>query len=276
MAPRSRLAVTALGAGAVAAIPSAVFASTYVVRPGDSINDIATRHGTTVAALERANDTTAGSLRVGQLLTIPDHRVALPAYARDADDVETHVTRPGEGVLEIARHYGADPTALARFNGVNVNAPLREGVELNVPGRLARMNALLEDVAAGAAVDAALVRAVGWVESTWRQQLVSPTGAVGVMQLEPAAGDWVSRKLAGRRLNIWLARDNVLAGTLLLGHLLETHRGDRDAALAAYYQGGASVSAGGVFEDTSRYVRSVRDAMSQDDREETSRLARAP
>jgi N-acetylmuramoyl-L-alanine amidase len=108
------------------------------------------------------------------------------------------------------------------------------------------------------------VRAVAWAESAWRQKVTSPTGAVGVMQLEPYAGDWVSRHLAGRRLDIWMAKDNVLAGSLLLHHLLGAHDADLDGALAGYYQGDASVAEHGRFDDTSRYVRTVTALMSED------------
>jgi LysM repeat protein len=126
MPTSTRLAAAALGASAVAAIPSAVFASTYVVRPGDSLTDIATRHGTTVGALEDANRLAARSVRVGQLLTIPDARISLPSYTHSAPDTEVHGVQAGEGVFEISRRYGVDPTALARTNGIGVNAPLQE------------------------------------------------------------------------------------------------------------------------------------------------------
>jgi len=264
MPTRTRLAAAALSAGAVATIPGTVVASTYVVRPGDSLGDIAARHGTTTSALRDANRLGAQPVRVGQLLTIPDQRVVLPAYTRHADDTETHRVRPGQGVFEIARSYGVDPTALARTNGIGVNATMREGVELTVPGRLARMSALLMQCAGDVGIDQGVVRAVAWVESEWKQGVVSPTGAVGAMQLEPSAGDWVSRHLAGRRLNIWNARDNVLAGSMLLHHLLAAHDADVGAALAAYYQGDASVSQNGLFEDTRRYVRTVTTAMSDE------------
>src|SRR5438309_2135859 len=83
-----------------------------------------------------------------------------------------------------------------------------------------RYNALLTHVAATGSVDARLIRAVAWAESGWRQEAVSSTGAVGIMQIEPSTGQWVSETLAGRRLDIWRAIDNVTAGSLLLRHLL--------------------------------------------------------
>ena len=87
MTTRSRLATATIGATAVAAVPSVVAATTYVVRPGDSLSAIALRHGTTVAALVHANGIAYPSLvRVGQLLRIPDTSVGLPGYTRAASD----------------------------------------------------------------------------------------------------------------------------------------------------------------------------------------------
>ena len=265
MPTRSRLAAAALGATAVATIPAAVFATSYVVRPGDTASDIAVRHGTTVAALLDANRMAAPELiRVGQMLQIPDASLTLPAYARRADDSETYRVGRSEGVFEAARRFGVDPTALARTNGIGVNAPIAEGDELVVPGRLTRMNALVSFVAADVGVDARLLRGVAWAESQWRQERVSPTGAVGVMQIEPFTGEWVSRHIAGSHLDIWRAQDNVAAGAMLLRHLMTKHEADIPATLAGYYQGDASVARHGVYDDTRRYQREVQDLIAQD------------
>jgi N-acetylmuramoyl-L-alanine amidase len=260
MPTRTRLAA-ALGATAVAALPATVVASTYVVRPGDTLGDIAIRHGTTVSALAEANEISAETLRAGQMLQIPDARVGLPAYTHGSVDVEAYRVHSGEGVFEAARRFGVDATALARTNGIGVNALLADGTELQIPGRLARMNALLTFVAGEVTVEPRLVRAVAWVESGWRQDAVSATGAVGVMQLEPFTGDWVSRHLAQRRLDIWVAQDNVLAGSLLLQHLASSHGGDLSATLAGYYQGDASVATHGLYDDTHRYQERVSSLM---------------
>lgn len=258
----ARIAAAALGATAAAALPSAVVASTYVVRPGDTLGDIAIRHGTTVRAIVDANRITPEHLRVGQLLRIPDVSLALPAYTRSGVDVECYRVHAGEGVFEVARRFGVDATALARSNGIGVNALLAEGTELRIPGRLARMNALLTFVGGQVELDPRLVRAVAWVESGWRQDAVSATGAVGIMQLEPFTGEWVSRHLADRRLDIWVAQDNVLAAGLLLKHLVHAHSGDVAGALAGYYQGDESVAQRGLFDDTRRYQERIALLMS--------------
>jgi LysM repeat protein len=263
MPPSSRLAL-ALGATAVAAAPAAVMASTYVVRPGDTLSAIALRHGSSVSAIAAANRL-GGALevRVGQLLEIPDPAPSLPAYTAGGLDHDAHPVAPGDSIWSVARHYGVDPTALARANGLNVNAALPPGATLQVPGRLVRVGALLSHAAQEAGVDPDLVRAVAWCESQWRQDRVSPTGAVGLMQIEPYTGEWVSEYLLHRPLDIHVARDNVTAGATLLRHLLGIHRGDVGRALAAYYQGDESIAAHGLFLDTARYQRTVLDLMAE-------------
>lgn len=265
MTSRSKLAAAAIGATAAAGAPAIVAATTYIVRPGDTLSEIAVRHGTTVQALVQANGITdANLIRVGQLLHIPDTSVGLPGYVSGHPDTETYTVRAGDGLFKIARAYGIDPTALARANGIGVNTLLARGAVLHIPGRLARANALLTHTAQEVGVDAKLVRAIAWMESGWQQGVVSPTGAVGIMQIEPYTGEWISRYLAGRTLDLHVAADNVLAGCLLLHHLLQIHAGDVDAALAAYYQGDTSIARHGLYDDTKQYQHVVGSLMHQE------------
>jgi LysM repeat protein len=263
MPPSSRIALAALGAVAVA--PAAVMASTYVVRPGDTLSGIALRHGSSVQAIVDANRLAdLAPLRVGQLLEIPDPTRSLPAYVAGSEDLDACTVAAGETLWIISRRYGVDPTALARANGLNVNALLPAGAQIQVPGRLVRVSALLAHVAQQVQVEPGLVKAVAWMESGWRQDLISPTGAVGLMQIEPYTGEWVSQFLAHRALNVHTAEDNVTAGALLLGHLVWMHDGDTARALAAYYQGDASIGEHGLFLDTQQYQRAVLELVSSE------------
>jgi LysM repeat protein len=253
MSSRSRLAAAALGATAAAA-PTVVAATGYIVRPGDTLSAIAARHGTSVIALADANSISdPNRIRIGQLLRIPDTAAGLPGYTAGTPDVEQYTVQKGDHLALIARRFGIDLATLARTNGVGVHAPLRYGTVLQIPGRLGRTNALLNRIAAQQGVDAKLVRAVAWMESGWQQNAVSPTGAVGIMQVEPYTGDWISRYLSPRPLDLHVAEDNVIAGCMLLRHLLAIHGGDAQAALAAYYQGDASIARHGLYSDTLRY-----------------------
>lgn len=259
MASRSRLAAAAFGATAVAAGPATVMASSYVVHPGDTLSEIALRHGTSVNALAHANQLQdPNGIRVGQLLEIPDASKNVPTYAQPGENHDTYTVHRGDTLFGVARHYGVDPTALARTNGINVNAVLPVGAVLHVPGKVVRIDALLAHIAQGQGIDPKLVKAVAWMESGWQQNVISPTGAIGIMQVEPYSGEWVSQNLAHRTLDLHVAQDNVMAGVLLLKHLLAIHHGDIDRALAAYYQGDESIGAHGLFLDTQQYVRVVK------------------
>ena len=258
MASLTRLAAAALGVTAAVASPLSVAASTYVIRPGDSLNEIAVRHATTIAALAAANQIVdAAALRPGQLLQIPDSTLSVPAYTAAGANVDLYTVKAGEQVLQVARFFGVDATALARVNGIGVDTQLGPGSVLQVPGRLGRVNALLTQISDEVGVAPSIIRAVAWTESAWQQELISATGAVGVMQVEAFTGEWVSRFLAHRKLDIHMARDNVMAGALLIKHLLDVHGSAVQKALAAYYQGDASIGQHGLYADTRRYIRVV-------------------
>ena len=103
-----------------------------------------------------------------------------------------------------------------------------------------------------------LVEAVGWQESRWRLGQVSPTGAIGEMQLMPATA---------RMLGVD-PRDpeqNIRGGAIYLKSLLHRYDGDLVRALAAYNAGPGAVDRyGGVppFRETRDYVAAVLDRLS--------------
>ena len=91
------------------------------------------RHGTTVRDLVNANQISNPNLiTAGQMLQIPDATLGLPSYAADEDAHDVYEVKPGEGVIQIARYYGVDATALARANGIGVNEELNAGAILHV------------------------------------------------------------------------------------------------------------------------------------------------
>jgi soluble lytic murein transglycosylase-like protein len=102
-----------------------------------------------------------------------------------------------------------------------------------------------------------LAEAIGWQESGFNNDLVSITGAVGVMQIEPATWRFINRYLTpGSTLAPASASDNVRAGVLLLHDLL-AQTGSSSEAAAGYFQGLASVRAHGMLPSTQQYVASV-------------------
>ncbi len=108
----------------------AAAASTYTVRPGDTLFAIAQRFHTTVGALESANGIGAnGLIRIGQVLRLPDGGGAGGEAA-----ASTYVVRPGDTLSAIAIRLGVALPALEAANGLDATSVLQIGERLTVPG----------------------------------------------------------------------------------------------------------------------------------------------
>jgi hypothetical protein len=115
--------------------------------------------------------------------------------------------------------------------------------------------ALIREAATAYGVDAALVRAVVWVESRYDPYAVSPRGARGLMQLTPDTARHVGVT------NPFDARQNVFGGTKYLSQLIKRHDGDVALALASYNAGPATVRRfGGMppYVETAEYLTRIR------------------
>ena len=196
----------------------------HVVKPGETATGLAVRYHAWTRELVRLNRLGAdATLHVGQRLRIP---VVVSAARRDRD-------KPAKPRTPAAP---AAPPAPAQQSRAEVGQEIgRQARRLGVPVRLAK--------------------AVAWQESGWQQHVRSPAGAVGVMQVLPSTGLWMSL-YARRPLDLRDTRDNVTAGVTLLRVLLaETSRTRR--AVAAYYQGLGGLRRHGMYSETRRYVASV-------------------
>jgi soluble lytic murein transglycosylase-like protein len=113
-------------------------------------------------------------------------------------------------------------------------------------------------VAAAHGVSPSLAEAIGYQESGFNNDLVSSTGATGVMQIEPGTWDYIDSALATPPpLSPASAQDNVRGGVLYLRSLLDQSGGDPSLAAAGYYQGLGSVREHGMYSDTQQYVNNV-------------------
>jgi LysM repeat protein len=197
---------------------AAAATGSYRVVSGDTLSAIAARHGVTVSALAAANGLDPGGLLTTSMtLTIPG---ASPATTDAATPAASSVS-------------GAQPT------GETVSP------------------ALVGAVAASHGVSPSLAEAIADQESGFNNAEVSPTGAVGVMQIEPGTWDYLHTQLGVPVLDPASASDNVLGGVELLRSLLEQTGGDPQLAAAGYYQGLGSVQAHGMYADTRQYVADV-------------------
>lgn len=104
-----------------------------------------------------------------------------------------------------------------------------------------------------------LLKAVAKVESDFRMDVVSKSGAVGVMQLMPKTAEALGVT------NIYDPEQNIEGGAKYLAGALDYFNGDVALAVAAYNAGyGAVERAGGIppYEQTQNYVKKIYDVLS--------------
>jgi soluble lytic murein transglycosylase-like protein len=112
---------------------------------------------------------------------------------------------------------------------------------------------LVEDAALHAGLPPAIVHSVAKAESGYRQNAISPKGAIGVMQLMPGTA-------AELQADPHNPEQNTKAGAMYLRQLLLKYNGDVVKALAAYNAGpGAVDKYKGVppYRETRSYVNRV-------------------
>lgn len=182
----------------------------------------------------------------------------------------THTIAAGETLADIAARYGLSVDELAQANALRNRNQLSPGRTLVLPRLdeavpaspeaavaadlpVARM---LQDTAAGFGLDPALVQAIAWRESGWKQHVVSSQGAIGVMQVRPTTGGIVAEEL-GQQLNLYDVADNITAGVAYLDRLHTRKGGNVPEMLAAYHQGDQSVRDAGRLPITDRYITEV-------------------
>ncbi|HET6381585.1 MAG TPA: LysM peptidoglycan-binding domain-containing protein [candidate division Zixibacteria bacterium] len=272
--------------------PQQAVLRTHRVAFGENLTWIARRHGTTIAAIAAANGISNPSyIRTGQVLVIPSGGVPSAAGgsaqptghpAPQQAVLRTHRVAFGENLTWIARRHGTTIAAIAAANGISNPSYIRTGQVLVIPGgapsraavtapaggsgmpaSMAALVAKRQDVrdlivaeANRQGVPPAFALAVAWQESGWQQGVVSSAGAIGVMQLLPATGEWVGGVMLGEQVNLHDAASNVRAGVRLLRHYLDRY-GDRSLALAAYYQGQAATDRHGIYPVSRPYIASI-------------------
>jgi LysM repeat protein len=251
-------------AGAVLRLPGAQPAVThYVVRPGDSLTALAQRFGTTAAALARAS-----GLRVNATLLIGTRlTVAVPASAPPARPRPVYTVEAGDTLTAIAGRFGVSVGELADLNHLVLSAPLYVGARLSLPRQTLAETSQPADrsTVRGSlvywsnhyGVDPRLATALAWMESGFNNDVVSPVGAAGVMQITPDTWNYVEQVLLLGRSVPHDADGNVRIGVALLHHLLRAYGGDVRRTLAAYYQGPRSLQVNGFLPGTEQYVDDI-------------------
>jgi N-acetylmuramoyl-L-alanine amidase len=197
-----------------------------------------------------------------------------PAAPPPGDTSSTAVSlyrvRPGDTLTSVAGLHAVTVADLAAANGLDVAGEIQPADRLRIPAGRAAGPPPRPGPAASPEVPASLARwsavedlrpellaAVLWQESRWIADARSSRGAIGVGQLLPGTAAWVGEELLGDRLDPSVVDDNVRLAAGLLAWLTERNDGDHAAALAAYYQGPASVQERGWLDETERYVAQV-------------------
>jgi LysM repeat protein len=285
-------ALAGLIMASVAPAAEATEGGAYVVKPGEALSEIAARQGASTAAIAEANGIADPShVQAGEVLELPDTDGGAVQQTTERSDeapadtsagAGSHEVAPGETLSEIAAVFGVSTDALASANGLDDPGYVRAGTELAVPGSQspsgaasatapgnaarsapagassrAEIGRLIERTARAHGWNPAFVKAVAWQESGWNNELVSVDGAVGVMQVLPSTGRFVSRNLVGRELDLSDPADNVKAGVVFLDYLHDLTGGNTAKLLGGYVQGLASIQAYGVSPTTERYIENV-------------------
>ena len=129
---------------------------TYVVKKGDTLIEIANKHGLTSKEFIKLNDIKdPNKLRVGQKFQVPAGRAALtvtprsttpvtpregnkvavtPANSKEApkDGYKYHTVEKGDSLSVIAQKHGVKTAEVAEWNGIQTTSILRVGQHLRV------------------------------------------------------------------------------------------------------------------------------------------------
>jgi LysM repeat protein len=110
--------------GAASASPAC--GTSYVVQSGDTLGAIASRCGTTVAALRMANPNLGYWLYAGQTLW-------LPGAFLDGGATATYIVARGDTLKSLAARFGTSMSTLASWNNIYNYNLIYEGQRLTVP-----------------------------------------------------------------------------------------------------------------------------------------------
>ncbi|RMG36671.1 MAG: lytic transglycosylase domain-containing protein [Methanobacteriota archaeon] len=123
-----------------------------------------------------------------------------------------------------------------------------------IPKRLKPYEEMIMEASQNHGVDANLIKAVIFAESSGNPEAVSKMGAKGLMQLMESTAEEVGVQ------NPFDPRENIQGGSRYLAKLLKRYKGDIQLALAAYNAGPTAVDKYGdipPFPETQRYVEKV-------------------
>ena len=199
-----------------------------------------------------------------------------------------HTVEPGETLWSIAAASNLTTRTLAAYNGLSEDSQVVLGSTIQIPSESEGAAALggqppaaaapsqpqspapapapagngfassgqVSQAAAQNGAAPSVATGIAYQESGFNNSMVSPAGARGVMQVMPDTWDFVENNLGAGPLDPNSTEDNLRAGSMYLDYL-EGIMGDRNSAIAAYYQGPQSVRDHGILPETQRYIDNV-------------------
>ncbi len=291
----TRLTIPVGGITSSAATSAGAPAQTSGIRVqwGDTLSDLAVRHGVSLSRLAAVNGLDPSrTLLAGTRISLPAAggagASATPALATSGAPAPmgAYTVRAGDTLSGLAARSRIGLAQMAYMNGLDADKPLLTGTVIKLPtgSPLASTTATVSQPASPSSVPSAaptaapgrlsadqiraiaaqegapssLATAIAWQESGFNNGMLSSANARGIMQVMPGTWDWVQNNLSrSRRLDPSSPADNVRAGSLYLAQLLRDTNGDPATAAAAYYQGLSSVRRIGMLPETRRYVANV-------------------
>ncbi|WP_417373031.1 LysM peptidoglycan-binding domain-containing protein [Glutamicibacter protophormiae] len=220
-------------------------ASSYSVKSGDTLGGIAAKHGMKLSDLLDKNPqlSTSTPLQIGDKVKVSGSSVSSTSTG----------SKKKIGNTFLGRTYADHVVSSANENKDYLDS-------VSVPSR-SEMQSIIVSTANRMGVDPALALAHSMQESGFNMRAVSPANALGAMQVIPSTGEWMSSRV-GKKLNLLDPQDNVTAGIAVIRYNLD-NTSNLDDAIAAYYQGLGGVRKYGMYDDTKRYVASVKSLMKQ-------------
>ena len=150
----------------------------------------------------------------------------------------------------------AGPKTLAALGRATPGVRLIRPSRASAPAPATSVRTMLTNWAVAYRLDPALVRALAWMESGYQIGLVSSAGARGVLQVLPATRGYVEQQLIRHRVPRSTS-GNIRIGVAYLRQLLREFSWSRERALAAWYQGPASLRKHGQLASTRLFVANV-------------------
>ncbi len=192
-----------------------------------------------------------------QLKLVPGqslHNVAVPAKKSTAAQIAVYksVTKDGTALFSDRKPVNR-PYQVVRFDCFACD-PVSNINWHTVPLYTKPYNRIIALAANEHQLDPALIRAVIHAESSFRPQVISKKGAIGLMQLMPETAAFLGVQDSSQ------PEQNISAGSRYLAQLLKQHNNDTQLALAAYNAGASNIKKyNGIppFAETRAYIERV-------------------